>query len=236
MADRAVAMAEAGCKAVCVLGVDFMSENVRAILDNAGHTDVAVYRMSADAIGCTLAEAAESPAYLHWLDGAAEEGNGVHVIYINTSLRTKAESNARVPTITCTSSNVVKTVLQAFAQVRPAATTLAAPALCGNVAYSCTCCARQRCKLVAELSQPIEQPPPVPHTSWLPPEAPVSCAHAHVATKSECCKYRQGRPASRADAVCAVCAGTGCARVVWAGHVHGAELAGAVCVACGHAG
>eukprot|EP00892_Ulva_mutabilis_P000972 jgi/Ulvmu1/10876/UM007_0052.1 len=117
MADRAVAMAEAGCKAVCVLGVDFMSENVRAILDNAGHTDVAVYRMSADSIGCTLAEAAESPAYLRWLDGAADTGNGVHVIYINTSLRTKAEANARVPTITCTSSNVVKTVLQAFAQV-----------------------------------------------------------------------------------------------------------------------
>lgn len=112
-----MAMAEAGCKAVCVLGVDFMSENVRAILDNAGHTDVAVYRMSADDIGCTLAEAAESPAYLKWLDGAAETGNGMHVIYINTSLRTKAEANARVPTITCTSSNVVKTVLQAFAQV-----------------------------------------------------------------------------------------------------------------------
>jgi quinolinate synthase len=42
MADRAVAMAEAGCKAVCVLGVDFMSENVRAILDEAGHRDVQV--------------------------------------------------------------------------------------------------------------------------------------------------------------------------------------------------
>lgn len=42
MADRAVAMAEAGCRAVCVLGVDFMSENVRAILDEAGHRDVAV--------------------------------------------------------------------------------------------------------------------------------------------------------------------------------------------------
>ena len=42
MADRAVAMAEAGCRAVCVLGVDFMSENVRAILDEAGHRDVQV--------------------------------------------------------------------------------------------------------------------------------------------------------------------------------------------------
>lgn len=42
MADSAVRMAEAGCKAVAVLGVDFMSENVRAILDEAGHTVVKV--------------------------------------------------------------------------------------------------------------------------------------------------------------------------------------------------
>ena len=42
MADRAVAMVEAGCTAVAVLGVDFMSENVRAILDEAGHSDVQV--------------------------------------------------------------------------------------------------------------------------------------------------------------------------------------------------
>lgn len=47
MADRAVAMAEAGCRAVCVLGVDFMSENVRAILDEAGHRDVQVTELSA---------------------------------------------------------------------------------------------------------------------------------------------------------------------------------------------
>ena len=42
MADAAVKMAEAGCEAVAVLGVDFMSENVRAILDEAGHTGVKV--------------------------------------------------------------------------------------------------------------------------------------------------------------------------------------------------
>ena len=42
MADAAIKMAEAGCTAVAVLGVDFMSENVRAILDEAGHTDVKV--------------------------------------------------------------------------------------------------------------------------------------------------------------------------------------------------
>ncbi len=40
-----------------------MSENVRAILDESGHRDVAVYRMSSDAIGCSLAEAAESDQY-----------------------------------------------------------------------------------------------------------------------------------------------------------------------------
>ena len=33
-----------------MLGVDFMSENVRAILDEAGHKDVAVYRMAAGAL------------------------------------------------------------------------------------------------------------------------------------------------------------------------------------------
>ena len=42
MADKAVRMAEAGCRAIAVLGVDFMSENVRAILDEAGHHGVAV--------------------------------------------------------------------------------------------------------------------------------------------------------------------------------------------------
>ena len=42
MADAAVRMAEAGCTAVAVLGVDFMSENVRAILDEAGHKQVKV--------------------------------------------------------------------------------------------------------------------------------------------------------------------------------------------------
>lgn len=40
MADSAVQMAEAGCKYIAVLGVDFMSENVRAILDQAGFTQV----------------------------------------------------------------------------------------------------------------------------------------------------------------------------------------------------
>lgn len=67
---------------------------------------------------CSLAEAAESAEYNVFLSDAARQANSLHVIYINTSLRTKAVANVAVPTITCTSSNVVQTVLQAFAQVR----------------------------------------------------------------------------------------------------------------------
>ena len=67
MADSAVRMAEAGCRAIAVLGVDFMSENVRAILDEAGHAGVDVYRMAPSDIGCSLAEAAEAPAYSAYL-------------------------------------------------------------------------------------------------------------------------------------------------------------------------
>uniref|UniRef100_A0A7R9V9G1 quinolinate synthase n=1 Tax=Chlamydomonas euryale TaxID=1486919 RepID=A0A7R9V9G1_9CHLO len=117
MADSAVGMAEAGCKYIAVLGVDFMSENVRAILDEAGHSDVMVYRMSEHAIGCSLAEAAESEQYNSYLATAGQTPNSLHVVYINTSLRTKATADSLLPTITCTSSNVVQTVLQAFAQV-----------------------------------------------------------------------------------------------------------------------
>jgi quinolinate synthase len=42
MADAAVKMAQAGCSTIAVLGVDFMSENVRAILDEAGLAGVQV--------------------------------------------------------------------------------------------------------------------------------------------------------------------------------------------------
>jgi quinolinate synthase len=42
MADAAVKMAHAGCTTIAVLGVDFMSENVRAILDEAGLEHVKV--------------------------------------------------------------------------------------------------------------------------------------------------------------------------------------------------
>lgn len=60
---RQVRLVEEGCKYIIVLGVDFMSENVRAVLDAAGHTDVPVYRLAEEHIGCSLAEAAESDSY-----------------------------------------------------------------------------------------------------------------------------------------------------------------------------
>jgi quinolinate synthase len=116
MADRGVDMARAGAKQIVVLGVDFMSENVRAILDASGFEGVGCWRVAEQAIGCSLAEAAESRAYAAWLEQAAATPNSLHVVYINTSLRTKAHAHHVVPTITCTSSNVVATVLQTFAQ------------------------------------------------------------------------------------------------------------------------
>lgn len=73
--------------------------------------------MSSDSIGCSLAEAAESADYTSYLTAAAHTPRSLHVVYINTSLRTKATAHSLVPTITCTSSNVVQTVLQGFAQV-----------------------------------------------------------------------------------------------------------------------
>ncbi|KAJ0989462.1 hypothetical protein J5N97_007818 [Dioscorea zingiberensis] len=117
MADKAVKMAQAGCQYISVLGVDFMSENVRAILDQAGFEKVGVYRMSNEQIGCSLADAAESPQYMDYLAAASNSPPGLHVIYINTSLETKAHGHELVPTITCTSSNVVQTILQAFSQI-----------------------------------------------------------------------------------------------------------------------
>ncbi|HEY5961188.1 MAG TPA: quinolinate synthase NadA, partial [Polyangiaceae bacterium] len=116
MADSAVEMVRRGARQVVVLGVDFMAENVRAVLDHAGYENVPVYRVAQQTIGCSLAEAAETAEYLQWLKQAATHGSNLHVIYINTSLYTKAHAHALLPTITCTSSNVVKTVLSAFHQ------------------------------------------------------------------------------------------------------------------------
>jgi quinolinate synthase len=117
MADRAVQMAEAGVRSIVVLGVDFMSENVRAVLDAAGHRDLPVYRVAAREIGCSLADSAEALAYGAWLGRAAETPASLHVIYINTSLEVKAHSHGCIPTITCTSSNVLQTILQASSQI-----------------------------------------------------------------------------------------------------------------------
>lgn len=114
MADAAVKMAKSGCQFIAVLGVDFMSENVRAILDQAGFGEVGVYRMSNETIGCSLADAASAPAYFNYLEAASLTPPSLHVVYINTALETKAFTHELVPTITCTSSNVVQTILQVF--------------------------------------------------------------------------------------------------------------------------
>ena len=117
MADTAVEMAEEGINTIVVLGVDFMSENVRAVLDSAGYTHVRVFRVDTREIGCSLAEAAEARVYGAWLNKAKTHTNPVHVIYINTSLQVKALSHSVVPTITCTSSNVLHTILQIAHQI-----------------------------------------------------------------------------------------------------------------------
>mmetsp|Transcript_45824 Transcript_45824/g.62400 ORF Transcript_45824/g.62400 Transcript_45824/m.62400 type:complete len:540 (-) Transcript_45824:277-1896(-) len=117
MGDAAVGMVNAGATSIACLGVDFMSESVRATMDALGASSVPLYRMRPDHIGCSLAESAEGAAYSAWLSQAEQDENALHVVYINTSLKTKAEAQARVPTITCTSSNVVQTILQASAQV-----------------------------------------------------------------------------------------------------------------------
>mmetsp|Transcript_5341 Transcript_5341/g.7459 ORF Transcript_5341/g.7459 Transcript_5341/m.7459 type:complete len:558 (-) Transcript_5341:222-1895(-) len=117
--------------AVACLGVDFMSESVSAILQKNGLGHVPVYRATSAPIGCSLAESAERDEYRAWL---TKEGTGdqngqepLHVVYINTSLETKAVSTSIVPTITCTSSNVVQTMLQASAQVGPSLKILYGP-------------------------------------------------------------------------------------------------------------
>ncbi len=118
MAEAALQMAEAGVRRLVVLGVDFMSENVRAVLDASGYEALPVYRVAREPIGCSLAEAAEAKAYGAWLHELRSSGRPtLHVVYVNTSLSVKGKADRLVPTITCTSSNVVRLVLQAFAQV-----------------------------------------------------------------------------------------------------------------------
>jgi len=120
MGDIAVNMCKTdNVQAIACLGVDFMSESVHAIMDRAGHGNVPVYRATSAFIGCSLAESAERESYRAWIEKEKANEKALHVIYINTSLETKAVSAAAVPTITCTSSNVLQTMLQASAQVGP---------------------------------------------------------------------------------------------------------------------
>ena len=125
MGDMAVEMAQQqGVKQVICLGVDFMAESVQAILHKNGFGHIPVYRADARKIGCSLAESAESKAYQAWLQKEGQrQGQSallpLHVIYINTSLETKAVGSSMVPTITCTSSNVLQIMLQASSQIGP---------------------------------------------------------------------------------------------------------------------
>ncbi|XP_077250544.1 quinolinate synthase isoform X2 [Tasmannia lanceolata] len=94
-----------------------VSENGIEAKGSYAEAQVGVYRMSDERIGCSLADAAASSAYTSFLEIASKSSPALHVIYINTSLDTKAHAHELVPTITCTSSNVVQTMLQAFAQI-----------------------------------------------------------------------------------------------------------------------
>jgi quinolinate synthase len=135
MGDDAVQMcSQSNVNAIICLGVDFMSESVSAIMGRNGYKNVPVYRATTKPIGCSLAESAEGDNYKAWLYKSAGGGGGggsgeaegtkkhqssLHVVYINTSLETKAMSSSIMPTITCTSSNVLQTILQASAQIGP---------------------------------------------------------------------------------------------------------------------
>jgi quinolinate synthase len=120
MGDHAVRMCRDGVTSIACLGVDFMAESVAAILEHNGFGHIPVYRATSRAIGCSLAESAERQSYRAWLEMASRsEKPALHVVYINTSLETKAVSSTLIPTITCTSSNVLKTLLQASAQIGP---------------------------------------------------------------------------------------------------------------------
>ena len=126
MGDLAVAMCKNdGVEAIACLGVDFMAESCAAILEKNGFGHIPVYRATAKAIGCSLAESAERDSYRAWLQNAPAKS--LHVVYINTSLETKAVSSSLVPTITCTSSNVLQTILQAYAQIGDELTILYGP-------------------------------------------------------------------------------------------------------------
>jgi quinolinate synthase len=52
-------------------------------------------------------------------DASSDGRKALHIVYIITSLETKALSASVIPTITCTSSNVLRMVLQVSAQLGP---------------------------------------------------------------------------------------------------------------------
>lgn len=81
---------------ILCMGVDFMAESVRATLDSNGLKHVPVYRLAEQKIGCSLAEAAERQAYAAFLHQAAQTEKSLHVVYINTSLVTKARAQETV--------------------------------------------------------------------------------------------------------------------------------------------
>lgn len=118
MGDLAVEMCrDEGATSIACLGVDFMAESVQTIMSRNGYGHIPVYRATIDAIGCSLAESAERDDYRAWLETSKKDALALHVVYINTSLETKAVSASCCPTITCTSSNVLATMLQASVQV-----------------------------------------------------------------------------------------------------------------------
>ncbi|PON72315.1 Quinolinate synthetase A [Parasponia andersonii] len=74
--------------------------------------------MSNERIGCSLADAASAPAYMSYLQAASKAPPSLHVVYVNTAFETKAFAHELVPTITCTSSNVVQTILKVRGTMR----------------------------------------------------------------------------------------------------------------------
>jgi quinolinate synthase len=50
-------------------------------------------------------------------DASSDKRKALHIMYINTSLKTKASRASVVPTIACMSSNLLRTMLQASAQL-----------------------------------------------------------------------------------------------------------------------
>ncbi len=97
MGEAAVKMAATGeVDSVLCMGVDFMAESVRATLDSNQLKHVPVYRLAEQKIGCSLAEAAERQAYAAFLHQAAAVLKSLHVVYINTSLVTKAQAQETV--------------------------------------------------------------------------------------------------------------------------------------------